>query len=85
MERNVFGTCISVFLNVIELFVSQIFEDEYCSILYNIDTIFKILGWSKKKKIFGTCFDAFRHFEYFCTVFDFYFSFKRDMINNNYF
>lgn len=50
MERNVFGTCISVFLDVIELFVSQIFEDEYCSILYNIDTIFKILGWLKKKK-----------------------------------
>lgn len=50
MERNVFGACISVFLDVIELFVSQIFEDEYCSILYNIDTIFKILGWSKKKK-----------------------------------
>lgn len=39
--------CISLlFLDVIELFefLLQIFEDEYYSILYNIDTIFKILG-----------------------------------------
>lgn len=52
--------------------VSRIFEDEYySSILYDIDTIFKILGW--KKKIFGACFDAFRiYFEYFYTVSDFY-------------
>lgn len=75
--------CISLlFLDVIELFefLLQIFEDEYYSILYNIDTIFKM-----GKKIFGACFDAFRHF---CAIFDFYFSFNsygRDIIDNNYF
>lgn len=53
---------------------------QYCTIL-----ILFLRFLDGEKKIFGACFDAFRHF---CAIFDFYFSFNsygRDIIDNNYF